>query len=130
MHIVVSNVIEMKNTQPSPLSELVPAFHLQVQRLNSYLAPYNACLMPTAMHPWMDPTRETALWPHDDQGIYSTYHRLFNCKRHSWSNVQSMHVNLPFADDQQFEKLLAAVRVLLPILPAIAASSPVADGGE
>lgn len=39
-----------------------------------------------------------------------------------------MHINLPFADDIQFEKLLAAVRTLLPILPAMAASSPLADG--
>ena len=39
-----------------------------------------------------------------------------------------MHVNLPFADDAEFERLHAAVRLVLPILPALAASSPIADG--
>lgn len=125
---LVLHVLEMKNPRPGPLSELSAAFQTQVQHLNTRLAPLNACLMPTAMHPWMDPALETALWPHDEQAIYSTYHNLFDCNRHPWANVQSMHVNLPFADDAQFEKLFAAVRLLLPILPAIAASSPLAEG--
>lgn len=125
---LVLHVLEMKNSRPGPLSELPAAFQAQVQHLNTRLASLDACLMPTAMHPWMDPALETALWPHDEQAIYATYHHLFDCNRHPWSNVQSMHVNLPFADDEQFEKLFAAVRLLLPILPAIAASSPLADG--
>jgi len=44
------------------------------------------------------------------------------------SNVQSMHINLPFYDDLEFEKLHAAVRLILPILPALSASSPILDG--
>ena len=125
---LVLHVLEMKNVCPGQLAELPAAFQAQVQHLNTRLASLDACLMPTAMHPWMDPELETALWPHDEQAIYSTYHALFDCNRHPWANLQSMHVNLPFADDEQFEKLFAAVRVLLPILPAIAASSPLADG--
>jgi gamma-glutamyl:cysteine ligase YbdK (ATP-grasp superfamily) len=39
-----------------------------------------------------------------------------------------MHLNLPFADDGEFARLHAAARLLLPILPALAASSPIADG--
>lgn len=125
---LVMHVLELKNPEPGPLSALPAAFQGQVQHLNTRLASLDACLMPTAMHPWMDPSLETALWPHDEQAIYSTYHTLFDCNRHPWANVQSMHVNLPFADDAQFERLFAAVRILLPILPAIAASSPLADG--
>ncbi len=125
---LVLHVLEMKNPCPGPLAELGAAFQFQVQQLNTRLASFNACLMPTAMHPWMDPALETALWPHDEEAIYSTYNNLFDCNRHPWANVQSMHVNLPFADDAQFEKLFAAVRLLLPILPAIAASSPLAEG--
>lgn len=34
-------------------------------------------------------------------------------------------MNLPFADDAEFARLHAAVRLLLPILPALAASSPI-----
>ena len=124
---LVNHVIEIKNPQPTDLSRLGSAFQEQVRQLNRQLADSNACLMPTAMHPWMDTIRETCLWPHDDQDIYRTFDSLFDCKRHPWANVQSMHINLPFANDQEFEKLLSAIRVLLPILPAIAASSPVAD---
>lgn len=124
---LVNHVIEIKNPQPTHLSRLGSAFHKQVQQLNHQLAASNACLMPTAMHPWMDPIRETCLWPYDDQQIYTTFDGLFDCKRHPWANVQSMHINLPFANDQEFANLLSAIRVLLPILPAIAASSPIAD---
>lgn len=125
---LVLHVVEIKNPSPGPLAALAAGFQQQIERLNTHLAPVNACLMPTGMHPWMDPVQETVLWPHDDQAIYATYHQLFDCYRHPWANVQSMHINLPFASDAEFEKLLAAVRLLLPILPAIAASSPLADG--
>jgi gamma-glutamyl:cysteine ligase YbdK (ATP-grasp superfamily) len=39
-----------------------------------------------------------------------------------------MHINLPFGDDEEFGRLHAAIRLLLPILPALAASSPIVDG--
>jgi len=123
---LVNHVIEVKNPEPTDLSRLASAFQKQVRELNCQLADLNACLMPTAMHPWMDPARETRLWPHDEQKIYSTFDGLFDCKRHPWANVQSMHINLPFSNDQEFEKLLSAIRVVLPLLPAIAASSPIA----
>jgi carboxylate-amine ligase len=39
-----------------------------------------------------------------------------------------MHINLPFADDAEFGRLHAAVRLLLPLLPGLAASSPLVEG--
>ena len=84
--------------------------------------------MPGAMHPWMNPETETRLWPHQNDAIYRTYDRIFDCHAHGWANIQSMHINLPFANDEEFARLHAAVRILLPILPALAASSPVANG--
>lgn len=125
---LVNHVIEIKNPVPTDLANLPAAFQQQIRQLNAWLDEHNACLMPTAMHPWMSPAYETQLWPHDDADIYSTFDVLFDCKRHSWANVQSMHINLPFANDSEFEKLHTAIRMLLPILPAIAASSPIADG--
>lgn len=41
-----------------------------------------------------------------------------------------MQVNLPFASDEEFARLHAAIRLLLPILPALAASSPIAEGSR
>jgi hypothetical protein len=43
-------------------------------------------------------------------------------------NLQSTHLNLPFANDEEFRKLHTAVRLLLPLLPALSASSPFLDG--
>ncbi len=39
-----------------------------------------------------------------------------------------MHINLPFFDDNEFEKLHAAIRILMPIIPALSASSPIFEG--
>ena len=41
-----------------------------------------------------------------------TFDRIFDCRGHGWSNLQSMHINLPFADDDEFGRLHAAIRVL------------------
>jgi hypothetical protein len=41
--------------------------------------------------------------------------------------VQSIHVNLPFGDADEFRALHEAVRLIMPLLPAVAASSPFAQ---
>jgi gamma-glutamyl:cysteine ligase YbdK (ATP-grasp superfamily) len=76
----------------------------------------------------MDPPTQTRLWPHDSGEIYAAFNRIFDCRGHGWSNLQSVHINFPFRDDEEFGRLHAAIRMVLPILPAIAASSPVVDG--
>ncbi|MEW4490640.1 glutamate-cysteine ligase family protein [Thalassoglobus sp. JC818] len=123
------HVIEIKTNGPHPtLAPLAARFQDQVQQINSQLQPHNALLLPTAMHPWMNPERELYLWPYDYSPVYTAFHRVFNCHGHGWANLQSMHLNFPFADDEEFGKLHAAIRLILPILPAIAASSPYCDG--
>jgi carboxylate-amine ligase len=118
--------LEIKNPLPRPrLDILAPAFQQEVAAVNAMLAPLSARLMPGGMHPWMNPARESCLWEGE---LYRAYDRLFDCRRHGWANIQSMHVNLPFSDDQEFAQLHAAVRLVLPILPALAASSPYAEG--
>ena len=125
---LVLHVIELKNMRPTASLSLLPdAFQDEVQFINRMLARYGARLMPTGMHPWMNPATETHLWPHDNDVIYQTYDRIFNSNSHGWANLQSMHINLPFADDREFARLHAAVRLVLPILPALAASSPIAE---
>lgn len=123
------HLIELKNPRPTAAITYLPsAFQREVRHINALLRTLDARLMPTAMHPWMDPRSETHLWPHDHAEIYHAYARIFNTKSHGWANLQSMHVNLPFADDRQFARLHAAIRLVLPIIPALAASSPIADG--
>lgn len=126
---LVAHVVELKTNGPSSdLNGLSVHFHENVLEMNALLNNLNARLLPTASHPLMNPLLETELWKHSHSEIYALYNRVFNCKGHGWSNVQSMHINLPFYDDTEFEKLHAAVRILLPIIPGLAASSPIFEG--
>lgn len=123
------HVIELKNTAPVPsLRGTAASFQRSLARVELSLAPMGARLLPGGMHPTMDPQREFRRWPHDYGEIYGAYDRIFDCRGHGWSNLQSCHLNLPFANDDEFGRLHLAVRVLLPLLPALAASSPYCDG--
>jgi len=123
------HVLEMKTAGPkSDLGEAARIFRREVNAAEALLAEHGAMLMPTGMHPWMDPLRETRLWPHQNNEIYSAFDRIFSCKGHGWSNLQSMHINLPFATEDEFANLHAACRIVLPLLPAVASSSPFWDG--
>ena len=124
---LVAHVVEMKNVAPSPsLTPLIGAFRSGIDDAQRKAAESDARLMPTGMHPWMDP-RLAELWSNGDAEIYRAFDRVFDCRRHGWANLQSMHINLPFAGDREFARLHAAVRAVLPLLPALAASSPIAD---
>ena len=126
---LVAHVLELKCNGPAPsLSGLASIFAAHVAKANAILADLGGRLMPTGAHPLMDPMTETVLWPHEYNEIYRAYDRIFDCKGHGWSNLQSMHVNLPFQGDDEFGRLHTAIRVLLPIMPALAASTPILDG--
>ena len=126
---LVLHVIELKTNGPGArLEGLTEPFQNGVGAVNRHLQALGGRLMPTAMHPWMDPHRETRLWPHENSPIYDSYNHIFGCMGHGWANLQSAHINLPFQGDDEFGALHAATRLLLPILPALAASSPMLDG--
>jgi gamma-glutamyl:cysteine ligase YbdK (ATP-grasp superfamily) len=126
---LVLHVIELKTNGPAvSLSGLGKRFQEDIDRIHKILRPLGARLMPTAAHPWMNPLAETVLWPHDYSPVYEAYDRIFGCRGHGWSNLQSTHINLPFSGDAEFAALHAAIRFLLPILPALTASSPILDG--
>jgi gamma-glutamyl:cysteine ligase YbdK (ATP-grasp superfamily) len=125
------HVIELKCNGPRrSLAGLAAAFAANVELASGELADVDRLLMPGAMHPWMDPRKELELWPHGLSDVYAAFDRIFSCKGHGWANLQSTHVNLPFADDEEFARLHAAIRFLLPILPGLAASSPIIDGAR
>lgn len=126
---LVAHVIELKVTRPATsLSGLAEVFQRHVRAINALLEPHHAMLMPSAMHPWMDPFKEMVLWPHGYNDIYAAFDRIFDCRGHGWANLQSTHLNLPFDGDTEFARLHAAIRMVLPLIPAIAASSPFRDG--
>jgi gamma-glutamyl:cysteine ligase YbdK (ATP-grasp superfamily) len=124
---LVSHVLEFKCAHPkSTFDGLGKRFFHEIRRANKKLEKINAMLLPSACHPFMDPA-EMQLWPYDCLDIYQTYDRIFNCKGHGWANLQSTHLNLSFDGDEEFGELHAAIRLLLPLIPAIAASSPYLD---
>lgn len=126
---LTAHVVEFKTAEPArTLGNLSEHFHAAARQANALLAPMGLMLLPGGVHPWMDPAKETALWSHAYAEVYQSFHRLFNCHRHGWANLQSCHINLPFNGDDEFACLHAAIRAVLPILPAIAAASPVMDG--
>lgn len=126
---IVKHVIELKTNGPKKeLMNLNKEFYKMILRLNEVLKYYDAILMSSAMHPFMNPFEETYLWEYDNQEIYFTYDKIFNCKGHGWSNLQSVHINLPFYDNEEFIKLHNALRLILPLIPALSASSPFVEG--
>src|SRR2546430_716932 len=123
------HVLEFKCLEPSvDIASLQPLFRAQIDRANAVLHAHNAALMGSGCHPFMDPVSETELWPHELHEVYETFNRIFDCRGHGWSNLQSMHINLPFANDDEFGILHSAIRLLLPLLPALAASTPIISG--
>ena len=125
---LVLHVVELKSTKPeNNFNGLEHSFAANVKRINAILAGWNTMLLPTAAHPFMNPLTETKLWPHENNEVYDIYNRIFDCRGHGWSNLQSTHLNLPFYDDEEFAKLHAAIRLILPLLPALCASSPILD---
>ncbi|MGJ5643445.1 glutamate-cysteine ligase family protein [Formosa sp. S-31] len=126
---LVAHVVELKTKGPSKdLNGLADLFHKNIKEINALLKPMNAKLLPGAAHPFMNPVTETQIWKHSYSEVYELYNRIFNCKNHGWSNVQSVHINLPFFDDKEFEKLHAAIRLILPLIPGLSASSPILEG--
>ena len=85
-------------------------------------------LLGTGMHPWFNPSAETLLWAWEDAEIYQWYHRTFDCHRHGFANLQSIHLNIPFRTDDEFAVLHGAIRALLPLLPGLCASTPFIEG--
>jgi len=123
------HVVELKNPHPvADIPSLRHGLEIEIKRANRLLEPRGAILMPGAMHPWMNPRTDTRLWPHEPRQVYEAFQRVFNCYSHGWSNVQSVQLNLPFSGDEEFARLHAATRLILPLIPALAAASPFVEG--
>lgn len=123
------HVVELKTNGPAKsLAGLHQLFHNDIEYINTLLSRMDARLLPTAMHPWMDPATEVRLWPHANDAIYRKFDEIFDCRGHGWGNLQSTHINLPFEGDREFGALHAAIRLVLPVIPGLAASSPLVGG--
>jgi carboxylate-amine ligase len=126
---LVAHVVELKTNGPTNnIENLSEDFRKNITEINQLMREHNMMLLPTASHPLMNPITDTQLWKHSYSQVYELYNRIFDCKGHGWSNVQSTHINLPFYNDMEFEQLHAAIRLVLPLIPSLCASSPILDG--
>jgi gamma-glutamyl:cysteine ligase YbdK (ATP-grasp superfamily) len=90
---------------------------------------FYANLLGTGMHPLLK-LDETGVWPHHHRRIYEEYSKIFNLKQHGWLNIQSFHLNLPFANEADAVKLHNCLSELSAYVPAISAASPFFEGKE
>ncbi|HEX2211234.1 MAG TPA: glutamate-cysteine ligase family protein, partial [Longimicrobium sp.] len=126
---IADHVFEIKTQQPlRSLADAEPMLAEGIQRFSAVLhAEFGARLMPTGMHPWFDP-RKGKLWTRSGLRIYTTYARLFDVRTHGWMNVHAAHLNLPLGREVDAMAMHTAAALLIPYLPALAASSPMYDG--
>jgi gamma-glutamyl:cysteine ligase YbdK (ATP-grasp superfamily) len=119
------HVIELKANEPFRSPE---AFEETMQKGVTFLSgiteKYGALLLGTGMHPLLR-LDETGYWPHRHRKIYEEYARIFNLKQHGWLNIQSFHLNLPYANEDDGVQLHNQLANLCSYLPAISASSPI-----
>jgi glutathione synthase/RimK-type ligase-like ATP-grasp enzyme/gamma-glutamyl:cysteine ligase YbdK (ATP-grasp superfamily) len=126
---IADHVFEVKTLEPvRSLAQAEDAIVAGIRRFSDVLREeWDARLLPTAMHPWFDP-KQARLWTRSGLRIYATYAQIFDIRTHGWMNVHATHLNLPFGDEHETMAMHTAAALLLPYLPALAASSPVHDG--
>jgi glutathione synthase/RimK-type ligase-like ATP-grasp enzyme/gamma-glutamyl:cysteine ligase YbdK (ATP-grasp superfamily) len=126
---IADHVFEIKTQEPvRSLADAESALAEGIQRFSAVLhAEFGARLLPTGMHPWFDP-RKGKLWTRSGLRIYTTYARLFDVRTHGWMNVHAAHLNLPLGREVDAVAMHTAAALLIPYLPALAASSPMYDG--
>lgn len=126
---IADHVFEVKTLDPvHSLRDADEAIVTGIRRFSEVLQQeWGARLLPTAMHPWFDP-QDARLWTRSGLRIYTTYAQIFDIRTHGWMNVHATHLNLPFGSERETMAMHTAAAMLVPYLPAIAASSPVHDG--
>lgn len=123
------HLIEVRSVRPARrIRVLHRRFLGELKALEIALAAHGAMLLPSGAHPWMDPATEATLPALPDMAWLHTCHRLFDCGTHGWSNNAMARTYITFHGDAEFSRVHAAVRLLLPIVPALAASSPFRQG--
>ncbi len=123
------HVMEVKANQPfsSPV-HFEKTMQKAVVTVNGFLERnFNAHLLGTGMHPLLR-LNDTGVWHHYHRKIYREYGRIFNLNQHGWLNIQSFHLNLPYASEKDGVMLHNLLANLAAYLPAIAASSPIYEG--
>src|SRR5690606_6490813 len=93
---LVMHVLELKTRTPAESLEGLAEDFLEAVAVVHRVMGERGRLVGSAMHPSFAPRAETRLWPYGQREVYETFDRIFDCRGHGWSNLQSTHLNLPF----------------------------------
>jgi glutathione synthase/RimK-type ligase-like ATP-grasp enzyme/gamma-glutamyl:cysteine ligase YbdK (ATP-grasp superfamily) len=128
-HEIMDHVLEVKTPEPTRSLAHAEAWLAEgVRRLAALLSDrFDARLLPTGMHPWLDP-RRARVWTRSQQEVYGAYARIFDVHTHGWANVQACHVNLPLGRPEEAAAMINSTALLVPYAVALAASTPLHDG--
>ena len=102
-------------------------------RINELLAPHGgrSDARRRCTRGWI-PYARLRLWPHEYNAVYAAFDRIFDCRGHGWANLQSVHLNLPFAGDDEFGRCMprfaCCCRSCLPSPPARPSSKAALTG--
>jgi hypothetical protein len=89
---LVLHVLEVKTNGPAAsLDGLAGPFHAEALEAEA-AGPLGCRLLSGAAHPWMDPDRETRIWPHEYTEVYRAFDRIFGVRGHGWANLQSTRI--------------------------------------
>lgn len=110
------------------LNTLEHAIADELRIINRILAEYGAMLLPGGMHPFANPF-EIPTNPANDP-LSRLYEKLFDTKGHAWVNINRTYFDLTYDSDEMLERLQTAIRIILPIIPALSASSPIVEGNS
>ncbi len=97
----------------------------EVRAMNKLLSERNAMLVPAAAHPFAQGETPTMRADAPGRAVLSG---VFDMHQPGWCNNQITCLRIPFTNDEEFSRLHASVRLLLPLLPAIGAASPYMNG--
>ncbi len=84
-------------------------------------------LMGLGMHPLLR-LSDTAVWDQGEGEYYEAYDRIFGLSRHGWLNIQSLQLNVSYADEESMVSIFNTLRSLIPYLVAVSAASPFVEG--
>lgn len=127
-HATAAHLVRLRMLRASrPSPALARRVSAHVKKFNTVLRTWNAMLLPTGAHPLLLPVNATA-WDGERDPLYLLPADVFPRLVHGHVNAAGLTLGLPFANDQEFARLHAAIRLLLPIIPALTASSPLLEG--
>lgn len=105
----------------------LPVLHRRLARALGDTVPHLTAkglrLLPGGGHPWMAPHAARITAP---QAALAD--RILGARTHGHAHGQGLYLIFPFTGDLEFTRLFSAVRMLLPVIPALTAASPVVDG--